>query len=195
MKNLVIIRTCKRDDFLAFYCYQSFKKVGVRADFIFFAEYPVPPYKWIEKTKEQIIYRNYAGNFGGILGAMPYITDLKRLNIDDYDRVVISDSDIIVHKDPFYDDSFLFGGIRDDNNPRHFSGQFQIYDAQLLKKIIEYPNYLNLSANLQLEGINIADDTMISHVATQYTDKTKNFFGLGYWTHDKLYSLENEYSG
>lgn len=192
MKNLVIIRTCKRDDFIAWYCYQSFKKLNIDADYIFFAEDSYIPYEWILKTGEPIIYREFFDNFGGAKNAVPYFKRIGDIYYSEYERILISDSDIVLYKDPF-DEDFDFGGYVDAINPRHISGQCQIYKPEVLKRVVEYPWYQNLVQNLAESGISVADDTLSSWVATMEDVKIKDFADSGYWLHEKLYSLEDDY--
>ena len=202
MKNLVIIRTCLRDDFIAWNCYQSFKNIIPDADYCFFAEQPrnCERYKWITQTGENISFRRWVGNMGGVDYALPYIEDLKEFNKTTdcfglhtrwYENIIISDADIVLYKNPL-EHEFDFGGIQDDTNKRHFSGQLQIYDGCLLEKVLNYPEYPKIVELLLSKNISIADDTLMSWVATMYTDKVFNFFGLGYWLHEKLYHLEKE---
>lgn len=198
MKNLVIIRTCERDDFLAFHCYNSFKKVGVDADYLFFAQHSYNGYKWITRTGEKIVERGYSDNFGGMIHALSYIQDLKSLDVSGYDRIIISDSDIILHKNPLEvmdEYGFGIGGVQDATNKKHFSGQFQIYSAEVFERCMGYREYESLSIKFISDGINVADDTLLSWIATDHAETLMNFDGTGCWSHEKLYHLENEYTG
>ncbi len=192
MKILVIIRTFPKDDFISYLCYKSFQKVlkDRNVQYLFFAERG--NYNWILKTNETILYRNEVANFGGRSGVECCIKWLSKLNYETYDKVIFSDADIILNKDPLEFD-YQIGGVQDLTNKRHFSGQLIIYDRWLFEKVLNYQGYENLYNHFLENNISIADDTIMSWVATEYTDKTKNFYEQDYWTHEKLNHLEKDY--
>lgn len=192
METLVIIRTCKRDDFLAYLAYKSFKNV-LDCDVVFFAEEGEGGYKWmISKTSGNIVMRPYCDNFGGRSNVILCLEFLKKINTEKYDKVIFSDADIILEKNPF-DNEFDFGGIRDENNNRHYSGQFLIFSRWLFDKVIHYERYGELFKIFIDSNLSIADDTIFSYVATAFTENVFNFDKLGYWRHEKLYHLEQFY--
>lgn len=194
MKTLVIIRTCKRDDFLAWYAAKTFKGV-MDCDIIFFADRgekdDVDDYRWIDKDRTH--YREFCSNFGGLGYFWPMLRGLKRIDTAGYDKVIFSDADIIVHKSPLEND-FEFGGVQQVGNPRHYSGQMLIFSRWIFDELIAYDNWEMVAKIIEDNGWGVADDTMFSFVATELTDKTFDFNGKGYWTHDKRFDLENEYS-
>ena len=106
------------------------------------------------------------------------------LNIKNYDYIILSDSDIQLLKNPLEQD-FEFGGIQDKNNPRHFSGQMLIFKKELFERVLEYKNVYALTEELISKNISIADDTVLSWIATEYTNKTYDFYDKDYWIHSK----------
>lgn len=186
MKTLVIIRTCKRDDFISFLAYKSFK-IHLDCDIVFFAE-EGHDYKWIKKTDAEIVYRPYCDNFGGRSNVITFIEELKHINTEGYDYVIVSDADIHLDKNPLV--GFEFGGIRDENNKRHFSGQLLIYSRDLFDLVLHYKRYAEIFEIFIDTNQSIADDTIMSFIATSYTDNVYDFSGKGYWRHEKLHNLE-----
>lgn len=183
-KAIVIIRTYPKDDFIAFRCMETFEATGINADYIFFAEQG--EYKWIKDQK--ILFRPQAGNFGGRTGVEVLVEGLRRIDTAGYDKIIISDSDITVHKNPL-DSEFDFGGIQDLDNPRHFSGQMMIFSKWLFDKMINFDGYeAIIQYFLDRIVLHVADDTVISWAVTSWTDNVRCF--NGYWTHEKMHHLE-----
>ena len=186
MKTLVIIRTCKRDDFISYLCYKSFV-IHLDCDVIFFAE--EGEYKWIPKANQQIIYRPFCDNFGGKSNVITYLEQLKKINTEEYDKVILSDADIILDRNPF-ENEFDFGGIEDVNNPLHYSGQLLIFSRWLFDKVLHYEKYNEVFELIDANGYSIADDTVLSFVATAYSENVFDFNGKGFWRHDKYHHVE-----
>lgn len=186
-RALVIIRTCLRDDFLSLMCYGSFKHLKLDADYIFFCE--SSQYKWINQLGVTMLYRSNCDNFGGRTNVIPYLKDLKLINTDGYEYVLVADADLIMNKNPL-DEGFSFGGIRDDNNNRHYSGQLLIFKKELFDTIVSFDDFVSTIDEMIKKEINIADDTVISYVATGITDDVRVFNELNYWEHTKMYHLE-----
>jgi len=194
MKTLIIIRTYPVDDYISYLCYLSWKKVLPDAKFIFFAqnENDPPPgkYKWIVETGEDILIRGYCCNFGGRSHVEAYIEGLKRIDVSGYDKIICSDADITVHKNPLEHD-FEFGGVRHVGNERVYSGQCLIFSRWVFQKLIQYPHYESLFNEFINDGYrSISDDTIFSWLATSWTDKTFGFWDKDYWSHDKFYYLK-----
>ena len=189
MRTLTLIRTCPKDEELAIRCYVSFKRKA-KCDVVFFAERPVEDYSKsdILRVFAPTMYRPKFDNFGGRDNVIPYLEELKRVNVDNYDYIILSDSDIQILKDPI-DEDFDFGGIQDFNNFRHFSGQLLIFKTEIFKKVLEYELIYELTEELIEKGISIADDTVISWIATEYTNNTRNFFEKDYWIHSKRFNV------
>lgn len=179
---LIIIRTCKRDDALALRCYMSFKKLNIKAKYLFFAE--EGEYTYITQTTEEIVYHKYCDNYGGRDNVRQYLNELNKINFDNYSKVIISDSDIIVHKDPL-EIYCEYGGIQDSKNLFHFSGQFLIIDESVLNTILAFENYEILYQYFIDNDISIADDTVFGYVASGCTTKIYNYEDQDYWTHTK----------
>lgn len=202
-KTLVIIRTYPADEYIAMLCRESFEKV-VEADYIFFGE--PGEYKYIKP-----FIRPYCCNFGGRDNVRACIEGLKKIDTSGYDYVIFCDSDITVHKNVFefahyyfsiatgvvtqgvlkYTAHFDFGGIKDVSNDRHYSGQMLIFSREVFHYVVNYNNYDELFASFIYEGLAIADDTIFSFLALSQTTKTKDFYGLNYWTHKKLHHMES----
>lgn len=182
MKALVIIRPCPRDDRLAYRCYNSFKEVGIGDKFIFFAE--KGEYPLLSACDGEFMFRAHMSNFGGRDNVRPYIEYLKKIDIAGFDKIVISDADIIVHKN-FLDGEYSLGGIQQAGNPRHFSGQLLIFDNYTFDWVINYPDFELLMEGFIEKDYCIADDTVLTWVATLATDRTRDFNGEDYWTHTK----------
>jgi hypothetical protein len=170
----------------------------IDCDVVFFAE-DQQGYKWMNlifygKTnfRDGILYRPFCDNFGGRSNVILCIEFLKKISTEDYDKVIFCDADIILERNVF-DQDFDFGGIRDRNNIRHFSGQFLIFSQWLFDKVIHYERYGELFKIFIDSNQSIADDTIFSYVATAFTEKTFDFEGLGYWRHEKNYHLEQFY--
>lgn len=191
MQTLVIIRTYPVDDYIAYLCYLSFKKV-MSCNFIFFAE--KGRYKWLTKTNGIFLHRESCVNFGGQLGLNICIDGLSKINVTRYDNIILCDSDITVLRNPLDVKEVVhyeFAGVQDYNNKRHFSGQFLIFSNRVWNKVMKFPNYVWLIESFVKEGIvDVADDTCMSWVATGVTTETYNFHELGYWKHEKNYHLE-----
>lgn len=190
MKILAIIRTFPADDYIAYLCYQSFKKV-IGCDFIFFAEHG--EYKWLSKADGVFMFHDSFGNYGGQLGLNGCINELSKIKTDAYDYVILVDSDIIMVKNPLSVLStidFEFGGIMDFNNHRHYSGQLLIFSEAVWRKVITYPNYDWVMDNFLKDGTDIADDTCLSWVATGEIQNIFSFPKDVYWRHEKLHHLE-----
>lgn len=184
MNLLVIIRVYPIDDYIANLCYESFLKIFPDATYIFFAE--EGDYKYIPKDK--IMTRGYCCNFGGLNNVVPCIEGLKKIKTNGFDNIIFVDADIILHKDPF-DSDFDFGGITHIDNPRHYSGQFMIFNKWLFDELLK-ADFAGVFALFLGEQKSISDDTIFSWVATGLTDYTRNFHNQGYWTHEKLHHLE-----
>lgn len=184
MKNaLIIIRVCKRDEIIALRCYYSFIKYIPNIEIIIFAE--EDEYNTFGDSEFNMWYHTSYDNYGGRDNIIPYIEYLKKFNfIINFDYTIVVDSDIELLKNPL-DEEFEFGGIQDKDNVRHFSGQLLIFRSNLLKKVLEYENIYELTEELISKKISIADDTVLSYIATEYTNKTRNFFEKEYWIHSK----------
>ena len=171
-KVLVIIRTCQKDDFISYLCYKSFQSV-MNADYLFFAE--EGEYKWIKETGEKVLWRAACGNFGGQSGLYVVINGLKVYNIEQYGKIILSDSDITLFKNPL-DYQYDFGGIKSATNERHYSGQLLIFSKNIWDKVMQYEHYDKLIKSFVDSGtIDVADDTCMSWVATEYTENVFNF--------------------
>lgn len=191
MNTLVIIRTCRRDDFISWLAYKTFKDVGAGDKFIFYAEEKQKDeYRWITKTGEEIFWREHCSNFGGRSNLKIFLKGLRQIDTTGYDYVIVSDSDIIMEKNPFDGNEFELGGVQQAGNPRHFSGQLIIYSGKLFQKVIHYPEYDILMEQMIRDNYSIADDTVMTWIATMYTDKTFDFDGKEYWRHVKLQYME-----
>lgn len=195
MKPLVIIRVYPIDDWIAFNCYSSFKKVLPEADYIFFAQSSEDPpkgsYKWITSViGAKILIRPYCCNFGGRDHVRACVEGLKMIDLVRYSKVIFSDADIVVHKNPL-DEDFEFGGIRSTYNDWHYSGQMLIFDRWLFEEVVWY-DHENVFNDFLERGVSISDDTIFSWIALTYCGEsdTKNFWNLGYWEHAKLHELE-----
>lgn len=185
---LLIIRSCKRDDFIARLCYDSWIDVLPDADYLFFLENG--EYKYVPKDV-QVSYRRSCDNFGGRANAVPFIEDLKKIDTKPYDFICVCDADVIMYKNPFDNDyDFNFGGWGDDNNPRHFSGQLMIWKRDLFNSVVKFPFIEDAVNEMIKKGISIADDTILSYIATMFTEDVFRFNGLEYWVHEKRYDLE-----
>lgn len=193
MKILIIIKVCQRDDFIAWHSYNSFKEKYPKAHFIFFAEDHVS-YHWIHKPMEMIIYRPYRSNLGGWDYARPFIEDLKVINTEGFDKVILSDADIVLKKDVLYF-NYDMGGIQhqSEEKERHFSGQLMIFNKWLFDLVVNYSDYQGIKDDIIRRNWGVADDTMMSLVALKYTNNTFNFFELDYWDHEKRFHLEKDY--
>lgn len=194
MKVLILIRTYPIDDYISFLCYLSWKRVLPEATFIFFAqdENDPPPgkYKWIRETGEQIHIRPYCCNFGGRDHVRAYIKGLQDIDTTDYDKIICSDADITVFKNPLVYD-FDFGGIQHIDNKRVFSGQCLIFSQSIFDRLVWYRDYEAVFDEFINDGYrSISDDTIFSWLATAWTDKTFDFFEKDYWAHEKLHHLE-----
>ncbi len=186
-RTLVIIRTCLRDDNIAYLCYHSFKQV-MDADYLFFAEQA--DYKWISITGVPIIYRDCYDNFGGQIGLHGFIKEASLIDVSKYDTVIVSDSDITMLKNPLQL-NFEFGGVKSETNERHYSGQLLIYSNEVWNRVMSYTKYNELIEKFVNSGtIDVADDTCMSWVATEFTNDTFDFHEKGYWIHEKNYHLE-----
>jgi hypothetical protein len=187
MSTLAIIRVFPVDDWIAYNCFNSLKEV-IGCDVVFFAEQGF--YKWIGTTNSPIVYRRECGNFGGEKGVNTCIDFLTKIDVSKYENIILCDSDITVLKNPL-EFEFTFGGIQDINNPRHFSGQFLIFKRWLFEKVLKYDGYNELIDKFVNEGqVDVADDTCLSYVATEYTDNTFDFLNKHFWLHEKLHHLE-----
>lgn len=191
---LILIRTYPTDDYISYLCYLSWKKVLPDAKYIFFAQDENDPpqgkYKWIRETGEEIYIRPYCCNFGGRDNVRAYIQGLKGLDFTGYDKIICSDADITVHKNPMEND-FEFAGVQHQGNERVYSGQCLIFDGKLFEWIVSYPYYEKLFDEFINDGYrSISDDTIFSWLATAWTDKTFDFYNKGYWDHEKLHHLE-----
>lgn len=196
-KKLIIIRTNGRDDFIAWLCYQTFRKVCKDADYIFFAEYEdweftKQKYEWINTTCQPIFYHEFCSNFGGRDYLVPYFWYLKamlmQLDLSSYDYVGISDADMIFLKNPF-DEDFDIGGIQDANNWRHISGQFMVFKPDVLKRILRSNIFREIDEVME-RGYAVADDTVFTHIATKEEIKIRDFYEKDYWIHHKGYDLK-----
>jgi len=180
MKVLILIRVCPRDQELAARCERTFEKVIKKCDIRWFAE--EGEYKlW---TFSPFIWHPFFDNYGGRDYVLPFIEELKKLNVRNYDYIILTDSDIQLLKNPLEQD-FEFGGIQDQNNLRHFSGQMLIFKRELFEKVLAYKDIYKLTEELIEKNISIADDTILSWIATEYTNKTYNFYDQDYWIHSK----------
>lgn len=190
-KLLVIIRTCPKDDYISYLCYQSWKKVLPNATVIFFAEDEgdIDQYKWIPQTDCSIIMRPFCDNFGGRSNVITCVEWLKKIYTAWYDYIAFCDADITLLKNPF-DEYFDFGGVKDVNNPRHYSGQLLLFKQGLFNDILHYDKYEELYEQFINENISILDDTIFSYLATEGTDKVRDFYKTDYWRHEKLHNLE-----
>lgn len=186
MKTLVIIRTFPGDDYLAYLCYLSFRKV-MSCDFIFFAEHG--EYKWLKKARGKFIFRDGCGNFGGQLGVRNCINYLRNVDVKFYDKIIFSDSDITMLKDPLHI-GCEFGGIRDHRNQYHYSGQLLIYSKKIWNKVISYTGYSELIDKFVEAGIDVADDSIMSYVALLFANTVYSYPKDQYWVHEKNYHLE-----
>ncbi len=185
MRVLVIIRTFPKDDFITKLCHDSFKNI-MDCDILFFAE--KGEYKWININAA--ILRDSCSNFGGQAGLYNCVDNLKYLDVEKYDKIILSDSDITMLKNPL-DYDFDFGGIQSATHNWHYSGQLLIYSKWLWDKVMGYEKYDRLIDIFVKSGtIDVADDTCMSWVATDYTDNVFDFSGLEYWRHEKLHHLE-----
>ena len=210
MKVLILIRVCPRDQELAARCERTFEKVIKKCDIRWFAE--EGEYKlW---TFSPFIWHPFFDNYGGRDYVLPFIEELKKLNVRNYDYIILTDSDIQLLKNPLEQDfefggiqdqkngedysdlvfhqiqnpleqDFEFGGIQDQNNLRHFSGQMLIFKRELFEKVLAYKDIYKLTEELIEKNISIADDTILSWIATEYTNKTYNFYDQDYWIHSK----------
>ncbi|SRR6266496_3071445 len=156
-------------------------------DVIFLAE--EGDYKWMPKAKRQIIYRPFCDNFGGKSNVITYLEQLKKINTEQYDKIILSDADIVIDKSPL-SEKYDFGGILDVNNKRHYSGQLLIFSRWLFDKVLHYENYNDIFKIVDENGYSIADDTIFSYVATAYTENIFDFNGKGFWRHEKYYHVE-----
>lgn len=201
MRKLIIIRTCLRDDFISYLCYKSFKEIVPNCDFIFFAEHG--NYKWITKAKDGIIFfRESCDNFGGKDGALSLIKSLRilisKINISMYEYVALSDADITIKKNPF-EHTFCFGGIKDVNNKRHYSGQLLLFNSIIFDDVIHYGFYDEIINEIIEEEKSVADDTCLSYAATRITKNLiyplpYDFYNKQYWIHEKKYQLEDGFT-
>ena len=183
--NLIIIRTCPRDEKLAMRCYKTFQDCGIEGEYIFFAE--EGEYK--EIINHKVFYHPGCNNFGGRLNVVAYLEYLNRLkdelNLFTYDTVVISDSDIIIIKN-FLPVNCDYGGVQDKNNPNHFSGQLLVMKSYILMDILDYKDIYGLTEDMIGKGLDIADDTVFGEIAAKYTDEKCAFEEDSYWIHTKI---------
>jgi hypothetical protein len=191
---LVIIRTCKKDDYLARLCYDSFKELGIKAKYIFLADND--NYKYINETGEQIIYKDWCDNYGATRGVNGFVKSLKKINLD-FEHVIISDSDIVVLDDFINEiygtDHFGTGGRDQLNNLLHISGQVQIFKGEIIKKISNLNDdqvQFYIDTMLQ-KNINIADDTFCSYLTDHWNCSKKIINNHKLWIHYKFYEYQN----
>ena len=182
MDNLIIIRVCKRDELIALRCHKSFLEKIPNIEIIIFAE--DDDYNTFGDSEFNMWYHPSYDNYGGRGNVIPYIKKLKEIKIRNYKYVVIVDSDIQILKNPL-EHEFDFGGIQDDNNKRHFSGQLLIFKSELLQKVLTYEKVYELTEDFVNKNISVADDTILSWIATEYTTNTYNFLNQNYWIHSK----------
>lgn len=181
MRDLAIIRVCPKDQRLASRCEKSIKEHIPDCSIIWFAE--EGKYEFL--TRAPIYYRPFFDNFGGRDNVLPYLKELKNLPIQNYKNILLVDSDITFLKNPL-DSEYDLGGIQDYTNKRHFSGQCIILKSELLQSVLNYEFISKLIQELlDTTNISIADDTVISWIATTYTENTKDFFNQDYWVHSK----------
>lgn len=185
MKALVIIRTYELDDYISFLCYQSFLKALPKANYIFFAQ--EGEYKYI--PKELILIRPYCCNFGGRSNVLACLEGLKLINTKGYDKIIFSDADIILHKNPLKE-QFQFAGLKSHDNDWHYSGQMLLFTKKAFDYVVNYEGYNTLFDEFINHNRSISDDTIFSWVATNATKETFDFNNKGYWTHEKLHHLE-----
>lgn len=190
MNVLVIIRVCPNDDFIAHLCYESFKEVMKEHNltFMFFAEKGV--YKWINQEQGSFVFRKFCGNFGGQEGLYCCIDYLKPVDVNGFDKIILSDSDITLYKDPL-DVEVDFGGIMHIGNERHYSGQLLIFSKKVWNHVMNNGNYPEIIKFFVESNVyHVADDTCMSWVAYQSAFHLYDYNGKGYWKHEKLHHLE-----
>jgi hypothetical protein len=188
--NHVIIRTCKRDDYLAKLCYDSFIKSGIQAEYTFLAD--KKEYEYIKTVPVKIVYKDsISDNYGGVRGVKALIDSLKQFSFSDDDTIILSDSDIVVfenflHLVKEYDHCGTGGEY---NNLMHISGQMQIFNGKTLKKLITLSDSeIDVIVKEMIDKkLNIADDTFNSYVTDKLSCKKMLINNNGIWIHYKAY--------
>jgi hypothetical protein len=184
----VVIRTCKRDDYLAALCYESFKAAAIEADYSFLAEHG--EYQYITQSGISIKHKGFCDNYGGTQGAKAILHDFKQYSISNDDIFVFSDSDIIVREN-FTNDLFEadHSGIMNTDhwNLRHVSGQMQIFKGSTFNKIVSLMEpQINLALmHMVNAGIAMADDTFLSFLTDSFGSTKKHIQNK--WIHYKAY--------
>lgn len=182
-----IIRSCSHDDHMAHLCYLTMKKNQVADRYIFFhdtGENGGESQPLIESTGENVFIREWACNFGGMYHVKIMMRELQRLNlrVSDNDYVIFSDSDIIIHSNPFDSlpkDLDHAGRVGGELMPgvNHVSGQFNILKGWLWNKYINAGEAGLDTAWQKLLPYNreaCADDTMLSVFTHGLTKKVIN---------------------
>lgn len=192
--RIAIIRSCDRDDLIAYVCYLTMKKHNVANRYIFFHDGNNHPY--ISKSGEQIIYRESSGNFGGWSNVVIMLKELRKwasCNAEDY--IIFSDSDIIIMSNPF---DILPNGIDHAGyfNPKeyyfdkitHISGQFNIVKGLLWNCYINDSEemYKLCFDKLANNDKPIADDTIFSVYANMRNARQFRFGANECWIHGKM---------
>jgi len=202
--NILLIRACKRDDYIARLCYESWKLAGFNGRIVLYSE----DYKsqWFSGIDIEIIKRNYCDNFGGQIGAATMLEGFKKINFSKEDFIISCDSDIIVKINPTENIDFDFGGVggiielgtgryvteeTDTRKMWHFSGQLQILNGKYLYDIIQDSSETirDIYQKMRDDHISFADDTYMSYRMNMIKDlkiKTLN----NHWQHAKYYQFE-----
>lgn len=185
--NYLLIRTYKKDDYIARLCYESWKLAGYEGEVIFLSDgYETEWLKGIGRT----IVRQPVANFGGQLGAKCLIDCINQIDYKDEDVIISCDTDVVLFKNPLADKQSAplcgSGAMNDLHKFYHISGQLMIIKGYQAKKIcnISDDEFERNWQWMDKKGINICDDTYFSYhtYGAQPIELT--------WLHEKLYHLE-----
>jgi hypothetical protein len=188
----VLIRTCKRDEYLARLCYESFITAGIDAKYSFLTE--PGKYEYLTDTNANIIEKGFCDNYTGQVGAHGIVSDIKKYSVNPDDIVIISDSDIVVFEN-FIDKLVNIDHAGVINRTRwglnHVSGQMQILRGSIFLRLsnLTSSDISKIVDEMVALGIDVADDTFISFVTDSLGAIKLDL--LGYWIHSKFH----QYSG
>ena len=185
--NYLLIRTYKKDDYIARLCYESWMLAGFQGEVIFLSDgYETEWLKGLGRT----IVRQPVANFGGQLGAKCLIDCINQIEYKGEDTIISCDTDVVVFRNPLNIFQSDFGGAGEINEHgfTHIGGQCMIIKGWLANAIssVSDEKFKNNWEYMDEMGINICDDSYFSYQARNCTNQTYK----GYWLHEKLYHLE-----